>query len=122
MMIEKRIVASCRKSMCWYHLLLRAAGRQRHKGTFVSMRLCRAHLGVERAERHDTAWRSIMETASLDATHVDIAHIHELFEREVGRDGFVALFRVFEQCEGVAQRRPFSNGEEQVLRYTRLLL
>ena len=39
-------------------------------------------------------------------------HIHKLLERKVGGDGFVALLRVLEQREGIAERRTLADGEE----------
>lgn len=41
--------------------------------------------------------------------------LHKLLERKVGCHGFVAFLCVFEQCEGVAEWRTFTNGEEQIL-------
>ena len=39
-------------------------------------------------------------------------HVHKLLERKVWGNGFVALFRVLEQREGIAERRTLADGEE----------
>src|SRR6266852_2425485 len=66
----------------WYRLLFGATGGEWHEGTLAGMGLSRAHPGVEGAEGHHSSRRSIMEAAALDATHVDVAFVHERFDEK----------------------------------------
>ena len=80
-MIEKRMSIL----MCRCLLRFGVAGGQWHEGALAGVRLSRAHLRIERAEGHYTAWRGIVEAAAFDAAHVNVALIHERFDEECER-------------------------------------
>src|SRR5579875_846978 len=58
-------------------LRLSASRRQRHKGALLRMWLRRAHARIEGAEGHYPPGRSVMEAATFDTAHIDIALIHK---------------------------------------------
>src|SRR5579875_3653594 len=58
-------------------LHLSTSRRLWHKGARLRMWLRRAHARIESTERHHSPGRSVMEAATLDTTHIDIALIHK---------------------------------------------